>query len=252
MHISANSVGSGINPLRQLLGTAFPKGAGSTGQNSPGAADLPSAAPTSLAPSSPGRQFAPHTLSALLAHQQAQGADPATAAGDIAGRLIGAADTDHDGALGLDEVKPLGHRTQAVFTKLDADSDGKLDASELTAAVQQQLSRMEGRHRHRHGEPEQLSSADLAGKIVGAADSDSDGGLSQGEVSAALGKAGARMASDDLAKAFGKVDANGDGRLSGAELAAAIDALRAKFEMSAPTPAAASVEPNQSETAQSA
>jgi Ca2+-binding EF-hand superfamily protein len=212
----------------------------STGQNSPSAAPANAEtppAPPSLAPPSPGRQFASATLAALLGvQQQSQSPD----ASDIAGKIIGQADSDGDGALSQSEIaQALGtdgstDLSQAM-SKLDLDGDGKLSAGELTDAIQKRLAAGEGHHRH-HGH-KQVSSEDLAANIIGSGDADSDGSLSQAELQTELGKTGAAMSSSDFAAAFGKLDSNGDGALSGAELAAAIDALRGKSGVTATTTA---------------
>lgn len=69
------------------------------------------------------------------------------------------------------------------------------------------------------------TSADIAGKVISAADSDGDGSLSLDEVEKALGQ-DTTSSSDGLSQAFNKLDANGDGKLSQDELASAIDAQK--------------------------
>jgi Ca2+-binding EF-hand superfamily protein len=70
------------------------------------------------------------------------------------------------------------------------------------------------------------SSADIAAKVISAADTDGDGALSLDEVSAALGKDPA-SGPGQLGQAFAKLDANGDGKISSDELTGALDARRA-------------------------
>ncbi|MBW8811986.1 MAG: EF-hand domain-containing protein [Caulobacterales bacterium] len=67
------------------------------------------------------------------------------------------------------------------------------------------------------------SSADLAGQIVKAADTDGDGNLTADEIAKALGSS----TSDKLTAAVGKLDTDGDGKLSASELTAALDARKA-------------------------
>lgn len=66
------------------------------------------------------------------------------------------------------------------------------------------------------------TSAEIAQKVIGAADGDGDGSLSLDEVEKALGQ-DTTSGSDALSQAFGKLDTDGDGKLSAAELASAID-----------------------------
>jgi Ca2+-binding EF-hand superfamily protein len=67
------------------------------------------------------------------------------------------------------------------------------------------------------------SSADLAGQIVKAADTDGDGNLTADEIAKALGT----TSSDQLTAAVGKLDTDGDGKLSAGELTAALDSRKA-------------------------
>jgi Ca2+-binding EF-hand superfamily protein len=69
------------------------------------------------------------------------------------------------------------------------------------------------------------TSADIAGKVISAADSDGDGSLSLDEVEKALGQ-DTSSGADGLSQAFAALDANGDGKLSQDELASAIDAQK--------------------------
>src|SRR5581483_10926427 len=67
------------------------------------------------------------------------------------------------------------------------------------------------------------TSADIAGKVISAADSDGDGSLSLAEIEKALGQ-DTTSSTDGLSAAFAKLDTNGDGKLSQDELASALDA----------------------------
>jgi len=69
------------------------------------------------------------------------------------------------------------------------------------------------------------TSADIAGKIIGAADADGDGSLSLSEVEKAIG-ADTTSGADALGKAFASLDANGDGQISAGELASGLDAQK--------------------------
>ncbi len=69
------------------------------------------------------------------------------------------------------------------------------------------------------------SSADVAAKVIGTADTNGDGALSLSEVESALGQ-DTTSGADALSQAFTKVDTNGDGQLSASELASALDAQK--------------------------
>jgi Ca2+-binding EF-hand superfamily protein len=76
------------------------------------------------------------------------------------------------------------------------------------------------------------SSADIAAKIIGVADTNSDGSLSLGEVEKALGAdtttgADSSSGANALGQAFSSIDTNGDGQISADELTNALDAQKA-------------------------
>jgi len=69
------------------------------------------------------------------------------------------------------------------------------------------------------------SSADVAAKVVGTADTNGDGALSLDEVESALGQ-DTTSGADALGQAFAKVDTNGDGSVDANELSSALDAQK--------------------------
>jgi Ca2+-binding EF-hand superfamily protein len=69
------------------------------------------------------------------------------------------------------------------------------------------------------------SSADVAAKVIGVADTNSDGSLSPAEVQSALG-ADTTSGADALSKAFASIDTNGDGQISADELTTALAAQK--------------------------
>jgi Ca2+-binding EF-hand superfamily protein len=77
------------------------------------------------------------------AHHAHRGHHGPPSADDVASKLLGAADSDGDGALSLDEVERAlddsdsadAGSVQDGFKKLDTDGDGKLSSSELSAAL---------------------------------------------------------------------------------------------------------------------
>jgi Ca2+-binding EF-hand superfamily protein len=81
------------------------------------------------------------------------------------------------------------------------------------------------------------SSANVAAKIIGVADTNGDGSLSLSEIEAALGAdttsgaaasgSHATSGADALGQAFSSIDANGDGQISAGELTNALDAQKA-------------------------
>jgi Ca2+-binding EF-hand superfamily protein len=239
MHIIGNPALFGAGQAQRLLGALLRPDTSSAGQSSPTGAEGSAVSTTSQKPQqTPGQRFASATLASLLSVQQQQDGPQGSGATDFATALIKQADTDGDGALSVDELKAALNQPSAdpsealksMMSKLDANGDGKLDASELAAGLEQ-LHQAHGRgHHHHHGGEQGLSSTDLAGKLVGSADSDGDGLLSASEIGAQLSSAGVTMTDADLSSAIGKLDTDGDGKLSGAELAAAIDALRKAHE----------------------
>jgi len=80
---------------------------------------------------------------------------------------------------------------------------------------------------------QQPSASDLASRLIGQVDTDSDGSLSLDEIRSTLEKAGMSKASsasgassqDLLTSAFGKLDGNGDGKLDTSELTSALEEM---------------------------
>jgi Ca2+-binding EF-hand superfamily protein len=66
------------------------------------------------------------------------------------------------------------------------------------------------------------TAADIANNLIGQVDTDGDGQLSAGEMTAALNQGGNNVSSDAVSAAVAKVDTNGDGKLSADELTAAV------------------------------
>jgi hypothetical protein len=85
------------------------------------------------------------------------------------------------------------------------------------------------------------SAADVANDMVGAADADGSGGLSEAEVAKAV--VGGSTSSADVASAFAKLDTDGDGQLTAAELTSALEA---------PASTASAASPSSSSAAQAA
>jgi Ca2+-binding EF-hand superfamily protein len=67
------------------------------------------------------------------------------------------------------------------------------------------------------------TSADVAAKLIGTADTDGDGALSLGEIETAIG-ADTTSGSDGISQAFASLDTNGDGKIGADELTSALDA----------------------------
>jgi len=209
--------------LLQQRGTA-------AGQDLPGAADA--AAPSSATAPQPtgglsAAQFASNMLSSLLSTQEAP-----PSSSDIAAKVIGAADTNGDGSLSLDEVEQaLGQDTTSgadalgqAFAKLDTDGDGQISDSELTSALDARQAAGGAPHAHHahHAHHAQASSSDMASQMLTDLDTDGDGELSADEIQAAL-KQGS---GDSLTSTIGAFDTDGDSKLSASELSSAIDAFR--------------------------
>ncbi len=66
------------------------------------------------------------------------------------------------------------------------------------------------------------TSAEVAGKIISAADADGDGALSLSEIEKAIG-ADTTSGTDPLSQAFASLDTNGDSKVSASELSTALD-----------------------------
>ena len=236
MQISSTPTAYGGGEAQRLLGMLLQQRGTATGQDLPGADDA--SAPSAAAPQPSGglsaAQFASNTLSSLLSTQEAP-----PSSSDIAAKVIGAADTNGDGSLSLDEVEQaLGQDTTSgadapqdalgqAFAKLDTNGDGQISDSELTSALdaqkaaggpQQAQHAHHGHHAHHAG----ASSSDLASQMLTDLDTDGDGELSADEIQAGVKQGSA----DTLASTIGGLDTDGDGKLSASELSSAIDAFR--------------------------
>jgi Ca2+-binding EF-hand superfamily protein len=236
MQISSTPTAYGGGRAERLLNMLLQPQAPPAGQDLPGGATTAAAsAPTPPSGGPSATRFVSHTLASLLSAQEA----PPTSA-DIAGKIIGVADTNGDGALSLNEVETaLGSDTTSgadglgqAFSAIDTNGDGQISADELTTALDAQTA-VQGTqgahhgHHGRHAHPAPPSSSDLASQAINAADTDGDGQLSLTEIEKALGDAAATGANDVLSAAVGKLDSNGDGLLSASELSNGIDAFRA-------------------------
>jgi Ca2+-binding EF-hand superfamily protein len=73
------------------------------------------------------------------------------------------------------------------------------------------------------------SASDLASSLIGQADSDGDGELSQSELAKALGLGGHSTSNEAMKTAVAKLDSDGDGKLSASELTAALQQRPSQF-----------------------
>jgi Ca2+-binding EF-hand superfamily protein len=239
MQISSTPTAYGGSEAQRLLSMLLPQQADGAGQDLPGStpqAAAPQGSPATSPTSSPSAaQFVSDTLASLLSAQEAP---PSSA--DVAGKIIGAADTNADGALSLSEVETaLGSDTTSgadalsqAFSSIDTDGDGQISAGELTSALDAKNGAQGTQHAHHghHAHGAAPSSTDLATQLLGSADSDGDGSLSVSEIENVLGSSTAPGADDVLTSAIGKMDSDGDGKLSSTELSAGIDAFRAAHQ----------------------
>ena len=233
MQISSTPTAYGGGEAQRLLGMLLQQRGTAAGQDLPGADDAPAPAPAAAQPAGGlgAAQFASKTLSSLLSTQEAP-----PSSSHIAGKVIGAADTNGDGSLSLEEVeKALGQDTTSgadapqdalgqAFAKVDTDGDGQISDSELTSALDARKAAGGAQHAHHghHAHHAAASSTDLASQMLTDLDSDGDGALSASEIQAGL-KQGS---GDALASALGSLDTDGDGKLSASELSSAIEAFR--------------------------
>lgn len=229
MQTSSIPTAYGGGEAHRLLAMLLRPQAGPAGQDLPGTTTDATAATTLPDPASGAARFVSRTLGSLLSAQEAPPASPG-----IAAKIIGAADTNGDGALSLSEIQSAlapqnaggalsADALSKAFASIDTDGDGQISASELSTALDAQKG-AHGAHQHHHAHAAQANSSDVASQLIGAADADGDGALSVAEVERALGSS---AGSDALSSALGKLDTNGDGALSATELTAAIDAFRA-------------------------
>lgn len=246
MQISSTPTAYGGQEAQRLLNMLLQQQGAPPGQDLPGAGASPATATPAVPPTSApnAAQFTSDTLASLLSAQEAP-----PSSSDVAGKIIGVADTNGDGALSLNEVEQaLGADTTSganalsqAFNSIDTNGDGQVDASELTNALDAQKGAQgaqaahHGHHAH-HAHQAPPSSSDLASQVLGAADTNGDGALSASEIENALGASTTSGSADAsatsgataaLTAAIGKLDTNGDGTLSAAELSAGIDAFRA-------------------------
>jgi len=130
-HALGADTGSGADPL----GKAF----ASIDTNSDGQADA-----SELTDALDARKGAQGAQAAHHGHHAHRARQAPPNSSDLAAQVIGAADTDGDGALSVAEIdKALGRSTassgadalNAAIGKLDTDGDGKLSATELSAGI---------------------------------------------------------------------------------------------------------------------
>ncbi len=136
-------------------------------------------------------------------------------------QLFQKTDADSNGLLSLDEFKagaPKGASSGAnapsledVFSKIDSNSDGSVSQDELTADVASR-----GGGQPPAGRLSGQTSFDLT-KLFESTDTDSNGSLSLDEF-----KAGAPKGASDIEALFGEADVDGDEALSEDELSAAV------------------------------
>lgn len=242
MHLSLNSIANGLGQAQRLLSMLSTPSATSTRQTSPGGGGGPVSLTSASSMSGGGSSLAGITLGGLMSLQTQP---PSTT--DIASRLISGADGDQDGALSLAEVQTaLGGNTSnglsSAFAHVDANGDGKLSSEELTAALE--AARARGQIR-----PPPPQGSDVAARILGALDANSDGTATLDEITNALGGRGAGNAASRLTSAFSRLDADGDGKLTAQEIASAFDAFIAAHQRSAGAPAQAAASTSVSATA---
>lgn len=260
MQISSTPTAYGGSEAKRLLNMLLPPQPAPAGQDLPGADSTTTLAAPQPASSPGATQFATKTLAVLLSAQEAP---PSSA--DIAGKIIGVADSNGGGSLSLSEVeKVLGADTTTgadassganplaqAFASVDANGDGQISATELSNALDAQKA-AQGAHHGHHGHHAHAarqapqSGSDLASRLLGAADNNGDGALSVTEIENALGTSASTSAADLLTAAIGKLDTNGDGQLSQTELAAGIDAFRAAHRRGGAETAQSQSAPNQS------
>ena len=165
MQISGNSNAYDGGQAQRLLAMALSQDVDPARQDVPGesqegrgdAASPPPGPP----PSGASDKFAADTLSSLISAQE-------SGSGDLAAKLIGAADSNGDGLLSLAEIQStLGGGGSdatgltAALGAIDKDGDGKLSADELTAALDTAKAKHahHGHHGHRAHDADAASDA---------------------------------------------------------------------------------------------
>jgi Ca2+-binding EF-hand superfamily protein len=224
---SGSEAGHSQRLLAALLQQASSAGQGQSTEETSGdscrAGGSPPGPPPGPPPGGGAKSLSSNTLRSLLESQDET--KKTDKLGDFAARIIEATDTDGDGALSVEEITgALGQKAPEgladAVASLDSDEDGLLGKTELTDAL--------AARRQAHGPPPPPSSDEIAAKLIGGVDSDSDELISLDEVKSALGDE--VEDADSLTSAFGKLDTDGDGNLSAAEIAAALDAFRSAFD----------------------
>lgn len=132
------------------------------------------------------------------------------------------ADADGDGKITKEELSAVlpkngkGPSVDEIFSRVDTNNDGAIDATEDKAAFAAMR-----HHHHGHGAPDP---AKLAAKVFGNVDTDSSGGISKDELTTALAKVDPSLNADDVIK---MLDTNSDGAITQTELS---DSLKKMFD----------------------
>jgi Ca2+-binding EF-hand superfamily protein len=200
----------GLQALRDLFQPASSSG---TGKSLPTSQETSASGSrkTALSPTAfgGGGGFDPATLSSLLGAQQSSQSPAAS--------LLGLADENGDGSLGVDELSAaLGVESSELaenFAQVDADGDGQVTEAELDTGMKAMF--------ERNGPPRPPSEADMVSALLSMADTDQGGSLSLTELLSALGE----EEDGEASETFASYDADGDESLSAKELTSAIESM---------------------------
>lgn len=139
------------------------------------------------------------------------------------------ADADSDGKITKDEFSKVipqngkGPSVDEVFTKVDTNQDGAIDAAEDAAAMQQME---QGRGPRGAGGPPlpPPDAGKLTEELFKSVDSDEDGSISEDELTTALA-ANEQTSSLDAKELFKLLDSDEDGSVTEAELKSALETM---------------------------
>ena len=139
------------------------------------------------------------------------------------------ADADSDGKITKDELSKIipqngkGPSVDEVFTKVDKNQDGAIDATEDAAAMQQM---QPGRGPRGAGgpPPPPPDAGKLTEELFKSVDSDEDGSISEDELTTALSE-NQQTSSLDASELFKLLDADEDGSITEAELKSALETM---------------------------
>lgn len=139
------------------------------------------------------------------------------------------ADADGDGKITKDELSKvipkdgIGPGVDEVFTKVDTNQDGAIDATEDAAAMQQME---QGRGPRGAGgpPPPPPDAGKLTEELFKSVDTDEDGSISEEELTTALSLS-EQTRSLDASELFKLLDADQDGSIAEAELKSALETM---------------------------